>query len=111
METRDKSEELGKRIEDLEKEFSAPSRPKLLFRSGWYWGGGALGVPLLVLLGLVAARPLFVVTPTKKGAVLDRRKLLRWTLVASLAVYAAAYIYACRRAEGPASFAPSPLES
>ncbi len=99
-----KSEDLDKKIAELEKEFTPPSA-----KIYWYYClGGVLGVPLLVFLVLFFARPFFVVTRKKEGLVRDRRKLVRWTLVVTLVAYAGAYLYACRRASAssPPSFAP-----
>ena len=108
--TRDKSEELNKRIEDLEKEFTSP--PILsLSRSGWVYLGGLLGIPLIVFLVLFCFRPSFVLTQKKEGGVRDRKKLVRWTLVFTLAAYSAVYFYACYRSAPPVSFSPEKLQS
>ena len=114
---RDKSEELNKRIEDLEKEFT--STLPLLSRSGWYYVAGLLGIPFIVFLFLVYFRPFFVLTRRKEGAVRDRKKLVRWTLVFTLVVYSAIYFYVCykskasasRSPEGAISFSPELLKS
>ena len=108
--TRNKSEELNKRIEDLEKEFTPTSTP-LLSRLGWCYLGGLLGIPLLVFLVLFFLRPGFVLTRRKEAIVRDRKKLVRWTLVLTLAAYSGVYFYACYRSTPPISFSPEILKS
>ena len=112
---RDKSEELNKRIEDLEKEFTSPPLP-LLSRSGWYYVAGLLGIPFIGFFFLVYFRPFFVLTRRKEGAVRDRKKLVRWTLVFTLVVYSAIYFYVCYKSKATASgstisFSPELLKS
>ena len=106
---RDKSEELNKRIEDLEKEFTSTATLRLS-RSGWYYLGSLLGVPLIVFLVLVYFRPVFVLTRRQDDVVRDRKKLVRWTLVFTLAAYSAVYFYACYKST-PVSFSPEILQS
>jgi len=108
--TRDKSEELNKRIEDLEKEFT-PTPALSLSRTGWFYLGGVLGIPLLVFLALFCFRPVFVLTQKKEERVRDRKKLVRWTLVFTLVAYSAVYCYACYRSSSPVSFSPEILKS
>ena len=108
--TRNKSEELNKRIEDLEKEFTSTSVLSLS-RTGWCYLGSVLGIPLLVFLALFCSRPFFVLTQKKEGGVRDRKKLVRWTLVFTLAAYSAVYFYACYRSAPPVSFSPEILKS
>ena len=108
--TRDKSEELNKRIEDLEKEFTSTSALSLN-RTGWVYLGGVLGIPLIVFLALFCFRPVFVLTQKKEERVRDRKKLVRWTLVFTLVAYSAVYCYACYRSSSPVSFSPEILKS
>jgi len=114
--THDKSEELNKRIEELEKEFAPTS---LLNRRGVYYLSSLLIIPLVVFIFLFCFRPSFVLTQKKEGVGRDRKKLVRWTLVVTLAAYGVIYVYACyalrASAEGGStpsvSFSPGILQS
>ena len=106
--TRDKSDELNKRIEDLEKEF-APA-PFFKGRRVYYFAS-LLIFPLIVFALLFCFRPSFVLTRKKEGVVRDRKKLVRWTLVFTLVAYGAAYFYACYNLTPPVSFSPEILKT
>ena len=107
----EKSTDLNKKIEELEKSLASPPPALRMSRSGIGIAVGLAGTPLIIFLGLFFLRPAFVLTPEKKGRVRDRKNLVRWTIVATLAAYGAAYLYACSRAAAPVSFSPEILRS
>ena len=105
MDTNDKSEELNKRIEDLEKEFT--STPLFKGRNIYYLVG-LLIFPLVVSIIFFCFRPSFILTQKKEGFVRDRKKLVRWTLVVTFVAYSAVYLYACyRRASAEGGSTPT----
>ena len=116
MDTNDKSEELNKRIEELEKEFT--STPLFKGRSIYYFLC-LLVFPLIVSILFFCFRPSFVLSQKKEGVVRDRKKLVRWTLVVTLVAYGAIYVYACYARKASAedgstpsvSFSPGILQS
>ncbi len=107
--TRDKSDELNKRIEDLEKEFASTSL--LSGRGAVYYFVSLLVFPLIVFVLLFCFRPSFVLTRKKEGVARDRKKLVRWTLVFTLVAYGAVYFYACYNSTPSVSFSPGILQS
>ncbi len=109
--TYDKSVELNKQIENLEKKLKTPSPFYRRIRLS-YWAAGLIIFPLGVFVLLFLFRPSFVLTRTKDGLVRDRKKLVRWTLVWALVGYATAYLYACYTSSPPTfSFSPEILKS
>ena len=109
--TYDKSDELNKQIENLEKRLAGPPPSFRRIRLS-YAVVGLIGFPLVVFVSLFWFRPSFVLTRTKNGVVRDRKKLVRWTLVYALVGYAAAYLYACYTSSTPVvSFSPEILKS